>query len=163
MPGLESILVEFGLMLRDARPDEGTDEPGDPGPGRRIGEDHAQGARRDGGTDDGNHARQDTEASQGTQPQAAQGPGQRTRSGVRIMFAACGIRPIFGVSHGDADMVFVETSVMKLGDGLVGVETILEHADYGRTLLSFHGGLIKQISDRRMGNTVSKSKFKLNS
>ncbi len=51
----------------------------------------------------------------------------------------------------------------KLGDGLVGVETILEHADYGRTLLSFHGGLIKQISNRRMGNPVSKFKFKLNS
>lgn len=160
MTGLESILVELGLMFRDARPHEGTDEPGEPGPGCRIGEDHAQGASRDGGTDDGDHARQDAQAGQGTQAQAGQGSGQRAGSGVRIMFAAGGIRSIFGVPHGDADMVFVETRLMKLGDGLVGVATILEHADYGRTLLSFHGGLSEQIAGRPIGKRPENLKLR---
>ena len=65
-PGLEFALIVLGLMLRDARTHEGTDEPGDAGPGRRVGEDDSQGSRRDGGTDDGDHARQDAEPGEGT-------------------------------------------------------------------------------------------------
>ena len=84
-PGLEFALIEFGFMLRDACSYEGTEEPGDPCPGRRVGEDDAQGSRRDGGTYDGDHPRQDAEAGEGTEAQAGQGPGQGTRRGMRIV------------------------------------------------------------------------------
>ena len=136
-------------MLRDARPHEGTDESGDACPGRRVGEDDAQGARRDGGTDDGDHPGQDAEPGEGTQAQAGQGTGEGTRSGVRIVLGGCGIRLAFGVSHGDADLALVEPGLVEFGDGLVGVESVLEHADDGGTLLSFHNLIfIQQILGR---------------
>ena len=50
----------------------------------------------------------------------------------------------FGVPHGDADVIFVEAGLVKLGDGFIGVETILEHADDGRSWLSFHGRITLQ-------------------
>jgi hypothetical protein len=40
--------------------------------------------------------------------------------------------------HGDADLALIEPGLVKLGDGFVGVETVLEHADDGGSLLSFH-------------------------
>ena len=55
------------------------------------------------------------------------------------MFGACGNRITFSMSHGDADVILAEPGLMKLSDGFVGVETILEHADDGRSWLSFHG------------------------
>ena len=118
--------------------------PAIPAPAAALERIDAQGARRDGGTDDGDDSGQDAEPGEGTQAQAGQGTGQGTRSGVRIMLGACGIRHAFGVSHGDADLVLVEPGLVKLGDGFVGVETILEHADDGRTLLSFHGRITLQ-------------------
>jgi hypothetical protein len=43
------------------------------------------------------------------------------------------------MSHSDADVILAEPGLVKLSDGFVGVETILEHADDGRSWLSFHG------------------------
>ena len=53
-------------MLRYTGPHKGTDEAGDAGPGCGIGKDHAQSARRDGGTDDGDDSGQDAEPGEGT-------------------------------------------------------------------------------------------------
>ena len=50
-----------------------------------------------------------------------------------------------GVTHGDADLGLRESRLVKLGDGLVGVETVLEHADDCRTFLSIHGEVYLQI------------------
>ena len=145
-PRLEFILIVFRLVLGEPGPDEGTDEPGDARTGRRVREDDAQGAGRDGGADDGNHPRQDAEPGEGTQAQAGQGTGQGTRAGMRIVPRIGGITDAFGVSHGDPNLGLGESRLVELGDGLIGVETVLEHADDCGALLSIHGQSNKQIT-----------------
>jgi hypothetical protein len=147
--GLKFALIELGFMLRYACTHEGTDKSGDACPGRRIGEDNAQGSRRDGGTDDGNHARQHAEPGEGTQAQPGQGTGEGTRRGMRIVLRGRDVIDIFGMSHGDADLAPIEPGFVQLGDGSVGVETILEHAYDGGTLSSFHVKRFEQISVRK--------------
>jgi hypothetical protein len=39
----------------------------------------------------------------------------------------------FGVLHGNADLALVEPGLVKFSDGLIGVSSILEHADDGGT------------------------------
>ena len=69
-----------------------------------------------------------------------------------VLRCGCDIIPTFGVSHGDADLALVEPGLVKLGDGFVGVESVLEHADDGGTLLSFHVKPSEQISGRSKGS-----------
>ena len=55
------------------------------------------------------------------------------------MLGACSIRHSFGMFHRNADLALVKPSLVKLGDGFVGMEAVFEDADDGRTLLSIHG------------------------
>ena len=134
---LEFLVVVLGLVLGDAGPDEGPDQPGDAGPGRRVREDDAQGAGRDGRADDGDHPGQDAEAREGPQAQAGQRPGDRPRPGMRVVGIGRGGRPgrPFGVPHGDADLVLAEPGLHEFADGLVGLVAVLEDADDGGALL----------------------------
>ena len=143
---LEFILIVFRLVLGEPGADEGTDEAGDARTGRRVGEDDAQGAGRDGRADDGDHPGQDAEPGEGTQAQAGQGTGHGARAGMRIVPRIGGIPDAFGVSHGDADLVLGESGLVELGDGLIGVEAVLEHADDRGALLSIHGQSNEQIT-----------------
>ena len=137
-PCLEFVLIVLGFMLRDAGPHQGTDKSGNPCPGCCVGKDDSQGACRDGGTDDGNHPRQDPQPREGTQAQAGQGTGQGTRAGMRVMPLIGGIGDVVGMTHGDANLGLSESRLVKVGDGFVGVETVLENADDGGTFLSIH-------------------------
>jgi hypothetical protein len=58
---------------------------------------------------------------------------------MRIVLNACDIFSRFRISHGNADLPMPEPGLAKLGDGSIGVETVLKHAGCDRRLSSFHG------------------------
>ncbi len=152
-PCLELTLIEFRLMFGYACTHEGTDKSGDPGPGRCVGENHAQGARREGRAYYGNHTRQNAETRKGSKAQPGQGTGERTRSGVRFVFGNFVIRHAVSVLNGDADLLPPESGGMEFSDSLVGVCAVFKHADHGGTWLSFHAVDNKQTPGRSPGRT----------
>jgi hypothetical protein len=123
-------------MPRQASTYESSDEPSHSGTGRRGREDDSQSAHRDdSGTADGKHCHQ--YAKPGKSPEAQTGHG--TRPGMRIVLSARDIFSCFGMLHGNADLPMPESGLAKLGDGSIGVEPVLKHADGDRRVSSFHG------------------------
>jgi hypothetical protein len=128
-PGRQFVVIELGFLLRQAGSHKRTDEAGDPRSGGGIGKYNSQGSPRDGGTYHRNDSRQDAKSSQSSQTQAAERSGEGTFRSVGIVFATreWHVRYTFVVTHGDADLS--ESSLLQFGDGLVGVNWVLEDAD----------------------------------
>jgi hypothetical protein len=59
---------------------------------------------------------------------------------MRVVLCACVSSCTFGVLHDNADLVLLETGLVKLSVGFIGVSSILKHADDRRTFFSIHGG-----------------------
>ena len=120
-PCLELTLIEFRLMFGYACTHEGTDKSGDPGPGRCVGENNAQGARREGGAHYGNHTRQNAETGKRSKTQPGQGTGECAPSGVPIVFGDSVTRHAMSVLDGEADLVPPESGGMECSNRSIGV------------------------------------------
>jgi len=126
-------------VLGDAGPNQGPDQARNAGPGRRVGEDDAQGAGRDGGPDDRDDTGQHAQAREGAQAQAGEDPGDGARPGVRlVVLGDHGARRRFVVPQDDPDLVLPEPGLAEFADGLIGVASVLENPDDGGPLVSLH-------------------------
>ena len=146
---LELALVVVGLVLGDAGPGQGADQPADPGADRGIGEDDAQGAAGDRRPDHGDDPREHPEARQRTQAQAghdARRPRpsrlairpRRSRRSRHRPRDAPGV-----VSHRDADLIVPEPSPAEFVNRSIGLQTVVEDTDDGR-LVSHHVVLLAE-------------------
>jgi hypothetical protein len=128
-PGRQFIMIKLGFLFRQAGSHKRTDEADDPRPGGGIGKYNSQGSPRDGGTYHRNNSRQDAQTRHGSETQAPERTCQGTFRSVRLVLATCKwhVRYTFVVTHGDADLG--ESSLLQFGDGLVGVDWVLEDAD----------------------------------
>jgi hypothetical protein len=137
----EFALVVIGLFVRNVTAGQGAKNASDRRAASRIGQDGREGAASDHRTKDRDDARDDAKPDE---PADAR-PGNHPRDGARsyaaaLVISTCRFREIIvGPTPGNADLLLVETSLIKVFHGCGCVSPVFEHTDDSRAAIGCRG------------------------
>ena len=154
-PRLEFALIVLGFMLREPAPTRAPTSPAMPAPAAALERTTPRVPAAMAGPTTGITPARTPSPARAPRPRPVRAPVKAPEPACESCSVSAASADAFGVSHGDADLGLGEPGLVKLGDGLIGVEAVLEHADDGGTLLSIHGCIKQQILFR----SASKLKF----